>query len=655
MTSALMSIGTRAMFANYAALQTTGNNIANANVDGYSRQQVELSTASGQFTGAGFFGKGVDVDTVTRAHDAFLTREATRAASVSEMDRARFEQLQRLEGVFPLGEAGIGHATNEFLNAMADLASRPQDASARQVVLARAADVAARYADAGGRLDTLQAGVTQDLKASVAQANELAARVAQLNQQIASALGSGHTPNDLLDQRDRVVAELGQHVQLTTIPADDGTLGVFVAGGQRLVLGNQASKLQVATDPMDTTRAAVGIVENGTVRTLDGPLLGGGRIAGLLRFQNDDLAAARNLLGQMAVALAGSVNAQQALGLDARQPPGAGAAIFAAGTPQALAATSNQRDASGNYLASVALDIVDPSQVQAAEYDFRPDPATSGNYLLTRRSDGLVRSIASGDVVDGVRITVGTPAPAATDRFLLQPVTRAATAMQRVLDDPRGVAAASPLSAAAVAGNTGTASVASLRMVSTAANPQLNATVAFTSGTGAYTWELRDRDTDALVSSGTGTWTAGSPITINGAELSLNGVPASGDAFTIGKTVQPAGNNGNALAFVALRDAALVGRTLDGGGSLVGGDTFTDAYASALGDIGVRVQGARTASEISAQVASDAESDRAGNAGVNLDEEAARLIQFQQSYQAAAKVLQVAQSIFDTLLRTAGS
>jgi flagellar hook-associated protein 1 FlgK len=227
--------------------------------------------------------------------------------------------------------------------------------------------------------------------------------------------------------------------------------------------------------------------------------------------------------------------------------------------------------------------------------------------------------------------------------------------MQRVLDDVRGIAAASPLSAAAVPGNTGTAGVAALRMASTAADPQLTATVSFTSATGDYAWELRDRDTDALVSSGTGTWSAGSPIAVNGAELTLNGVPAAGDAFTVGKTVQPAGNNGNALAFVALRDAALVGRTLDGAGNPVGGDTFTDAYAAALGDIGVRVQGARTASEISAQVARSAEHERASKAGVNLDEEAARLIQFQQSYQAAAKVLQVAQSLFDTLLRTTGS
>ncbi len=137
-TSPLMSMGIKAMAANYAALQTTSHNIANANVAGYSRQQVELATAQGQFSGAGFFGKGVNVVAVTRTHNEFLTLEAASARSLAGMDAARLEQLQRLEGFFRSGEAGLGHASSEFLNAMVDLASRPADAAARQVVLARA-------------------------------------------------------------------------------------------------------------------------------------------------------------------------------------------------------------------------------------------------------------------------------------------------------------------------------------------------------------------------------------------------------------------------------------------------------------------------------------------------------------------------------------
>jgi flagellar hook-associated protein 1 FlgK len=654
--SALMSLGMKAMTANYAALATTGHNIANANVAGYSRQQAELATAAGQFTGAGFFGKGVDVRTVTRAHDEFLTREAATSSSLAALDKTRLGLLGQLEGVFPTGEQGVGYAAGQFLNSMVDLSARPADAATRQVVLARAGDVADRFAAAAAQLDTLQLAVHEDLKANVAEVNQLAQSVADLNQRIAAARGLGQPPNDLLDQRERLIGELSQHLQLSTVPADDGSLAVFIAGGQRLVLGTQVQALTLEVDPKDSSRSALGLSENGFVRVLQDQELGGGSIAGLLRFQNQDLSDGRNQLGQLAAALAGKVNEQQALGLDLRDPPGSGAPIFAVGGAKALPEAHNVLDAAGRFIGRVDLTVSDASQLQASEYDMRADPAGApGVWQLTRRSDGLVRNIVSGDTLDGLRIDIGPPAPAATDRFLLQPVTRAANGMQRVLDDVRGLAAALPVSATTSSANTGTASVAALRAVSPSLNANLNAAITFTTDNGDYAWELRDRVTNALVSGGVGVWSAGSPLALNGFELELNGVPKTGDSFSVGKTPYPASNNGNALAFVALRDAALVGRAVQAGGALGGGASITDAYASVMAGIGVRVQGAKSASEISSAVANQAELARSSRSGVNLDEEAARLIQFQQSYQAAAKMLQIAQSVFDTLLQTAAN
>ena len=645
-TSALMSLGTRAMFASYAQLQTTSQNIANANVEGYSRQQVELKTAMGQYTGAGFFGKGVDVATVTRSYDAFLTKEAASTVSAQFFDQTRLDQLNQLESAFPTGTDGVGYAANQFLNAMSDVANNPQDNSARQVVLTRAQDLASRFAAAGEQLDTIQSGVTQDLKNSVITVNGLTSQIAKVNEQIAAVQGFGHTPNDLLDQRDQLISQLSQYMQVTTIPADDGTLGVFIAGGQRLVLGKQAMQLAVVPDAYDPSRAGIGIVEANGTRSLPSDVLTGGSIGGLISFQDKDLQRARDLLGQMASAIASRVNEQQSLGLVLSQPSGTGAPIFSVGAPQALPANTNAKDASGNYAASVGLTVTDASQLQASDYELRADPSGTG-YQLTRLSDGLVRTIADGDVVDGMRIDIGATAPAATDRFLLQPVARAVNGMQVVLDDPRGIAAASPVTGTLGVANTGTASIASLRAVSTSIDPSLTANFSFTSDTGDYSWTLSDG------TSGTGTWTAGQPISLNGFELQLNGVPKNGDTVSVGKTLYPASNNGNALAMVGIRDESLVGRTLQASGTLTGGTTITDAYADAIADIGVRVQSAKSSASISAATAAQAEQARSAKSGVNLDEEAARLIQYQQGYQAAAKVLQIAQQVFDKLLEVA--
>jgi len=548
MASALMNLGSRAMFAAFAQLQTTSHNIANASVAGYSRQEAQLATAKGQFTGAGFFGKGADVATITRAHDAFLTREVATATSLAAGDRARHAHLARLEEVFPSGERGIGHAAGQMLHAMVDLASRPQDLATREVVLARAQEVAVRFASAGGQLDSLQAGVGQDLRLAVERVNELAERVADVNQQIARLQGFGHSPNDLLDERDRLIGRLSEFVAVTTVAADDGTLGVFIAGGQRLVLGNQAQRLTVTPDVIDASRLAIGIAEGSGLRPLSADLLAHGQIGGLLRFQNDDLAAARAALGQMAVAFAARVDGQLASGWDLDGQPGA--PLFQVGAPRVNAASTNAGSA------GIGLQITGAAQLRAEDYELRYD----GSHWHLLRADGGVPAGGPGPMTDaalvagvnvaalGLSLQRSGGLAVAGDRFLLQPVSRAAADMQRVLDDPRGIAAASATQV-----------------------------------------------------------------------------------------------NGNALALAALRDERMVN-----------GETITDAWAGAMATVGVRVQSAATAADISAAVRVAAERQRESRSGVNLDEEAARLIQFQQSYQAAAKVLQVAQQVFDTLLSTAG-
>jgi flagellar hook-associated protein 1 FlgK len=433
-------------------------------------------------------------------------------------------------------------------------------------------------------------------------------------------------------------------VQVSRIEAADGSVGIFVGGGQRLVLGASADRLTVLPDPSDPSRVAVGVIEGPFRRTLDPDTLGGGAIAGLLRFQNDDLVQGRTLLGQLAAALGGAVNQQQALGLTLQPPLGsvAGAALFGIGAPQALAHASNAQPR-----AAVTLTVVDPSALQASEYDLHEDAASPGQWLVTRRADGMRFAISAGDVVDGFRIDFGVPAPASGDRFLLQPVSRVANGFTRLLDDPRDLAAAAPLLAAADPANTGTVAAASLALQAPPL-PGARALISFTDDLGHYSWELRDAG-NALLSSGSGQWQPGQTlpaqaVEINGFTLTLAGVPRSGDRLTVVPT--PAGalasNNGNALALLALRDARLVG-----------GLTVNEQYAQAIASIGVRVQGSRSAAEISSAVAAEAEQARSSESGVNLDEEAARLIQFQQSYQAAAKVLQVAQTLFESLLQAA--
>ena len=345
--------------------------------------------------------------------------------------------------------------------------------------------------------------------------------------------------------------------------------------------------------------------------------------------------------------------------------------MFSVGAPIAIPNANNARAADGSFLSTVSMTVTDGTQLQASDYTLEADPANAGSYVVTRSSDGVKFGMAPdpstpgqyqytrqsdgaalGTSMDGFQISVNGAALGPNDSFQLEPVGRAAIGMTRALDDPNGVAAAAPLTGTLGVDNTGTASIAGLNVVDSSNNPNVSAAITFTDASGGYSYTLTDAAT-GTTTSGTGTWTSGQPISMNGFELNLNGVPASGDTIAVAPTAHPETNNGNALAMVALRDETFVGRTKQVDGSIANGETSTDAYASTLSNIGVRVQSASTAASISAATATSADGAVSNKSGVNLDEEAGRLIQYQQGYQAAAKVLQVAQSIFDTMLQVA--
>ena len=524
MGTALLSIGVRAMAASYAQMQTTSHNIANASVEGFSRQNTVLATAPGQFTGVGYFGRGVNVVTVERIRDAFLTREAAGAKALASMDATRRDRLQQMESMFRSGEQGIGHSISQLFSAFSDLASRPADGASREVVLARAQDMVLRFNEAGEQLSSLQQAVTQEMSASVSAINGIASSIARVNDDIAVAQGLGQTPNDLLDERDRLLSRLSGYVQVSTIASSDGSVGVFVGGGQRLVLGNTAERLQLVPDLFDGARSGIAITEGASLRTLSRASIGGGSVAGLLQFQYDDLPAAMSTLGQLSRAVADAVNDQQELGLNLQPPAGSVASRplfgFTHSTlEQVQPASTNNRDGAGLFTSDVSIEVLDPSQLKATEYELRGDPANAGDWLLHRVPDdgSAPVPVVDGQQIDGFVVHFNS-GPSAGERFLLQPVTSAASGMQRLLSDPLDLAAASPFVASTDPTNVGTIGVSALRMVNPAADLQGTVTIVFTGPDPGdpkkflYDWQLFDGGGIPLGSGNGLTWTPGQPI-----------------------------------------------------------------------------------------------------------------------------------------------
>ena len=624
--SSLLNVGARALLANQIGLATTGHNIANVGTAGYSRQSIVQSQVAGQYSGAGYIGKGVEVVGIERAHNTFLTRQAALAQSVQAMDATRSDRLASLSDIMAGGPSGLGAAVNDLVNAFSDVKSVPTDVTARSVVITRADEMAARFRDSQSRLDDLQRGASAELGSSVTQINALGAQIASLNEQIARSRGDNQSPNDLLDQRDQAMRNLNQQVQATSVTASDGTLSVFV-GSQALVLGASNAAMGVVTAADGSSQLT--LTRGALVGRIDAESLGGGSVAGLLHFQNHDLVEARDGLGRMALAIASEVNAQHRLGVDLDNH--AGGDFF---TP--IAVPNAQPDAGNTGNAVVGASVGDASALVASSYTIRF--GASGSVDVKRLSDGKTQSFTGPTPIqmDGLTIDVASGTAAAGDSFVLRPFAAAAGNMQTAITSPRELAAASAVEARADPANSGSIAVQSI--TASQADPNLGAPVTLTF-TSAGTYDVSGAGTGnptGLV------YTPGQAINFNGWTLTPAGTPKAGDVLTV-QAATPGFtrlNGGNADALLALRD-----KTLFDGAPLV------DGYAALMAQVGTRAQGAQYAAQISGSIAASLESERTSVSGVNLDEEAAKLLQYQQAYQASAKMIQIAQNIFDSLLQ----
>lgn len=676
----LLNVGVSALTANQAALQTIGHNIANVNTPGYSRQTVALETVAGQNRGNGYIGNGVSVATVMRNYSELLNKQSNAANAASAADAARAESLSQMQNVYAGGDAGLGAAITNMMNAFADLEGSPTDATARNVVLTRMSELASRFRASSASLEEQDYVTKQQISNNVIVVNSLASQVATLNTQISRALAAGHSPNDLLDQRDQVIREINQYVKTTQVAADDGSINLFIGGSQALVLGASVGQLSVseATDYPGSGKLSLYFSQpSGEKVELSAAMTAGGEIAGLLKFNNEDLVEGRNLMGRLALAIGTELNTQNNLGLTLSGVPGTD--LFTLPTSMPGYSTITGYDL-GTPSASVAF--TDTHALVASDYKIVFGASHPADTKIVRLSDGKTRSLSdpalgysvngtnSSFTVDGLTFSLDATANSGTkgQSILFKPFGSAASDIKALVYTPDDLAVANPVSAAISQDNGGTLQLQQIKAVGTNAAIGAPVTLTFSVDTaGNITYSATDSagatvQTPQLDSNGkpvldtngdpilvavTGLpYQSGKPMTVNGWQITLNGTPKSGDTVEVSDALDPAlgdswkRNSGNALAFLDLRDAKIFDN----------GTTLSDGFSSAMAVVGTRTQSAQYAAELSANVAASLENERTAVSGVNQDEEAARLLQFQQAYQASAKVIQIAQSLFDNVL-----
>ena len=658
----LMNVGVSALNANQQALTTVGHNIANVNTPGYSRQTVYTNALHGQNMGNGFIGKGVQVATVMRNYSALLNRQSNAANAIHAADTSRLQGLMQMQDVFKGGDGSLGAAVTNMMNAFVDVQAAPSDATGRNVVLTRMSELAARFHAASNMLEEQDYSTAQQLRNNALLVNDKASQVARLNNEISRALATGHQPNDLLDARDQVIREINQYVQTTQVAADDGSISLFVGGSQALVLGINSGQLSVEETkeyPGSQRMALYFSQPGGQQLELTAAMVGGGEIAGLLKFRNEDLAEGRNLLGRLAMTIGHELNLQNQRGLTLNGQQGG--ALFS--LPTTSTGYGNITGYSNIGPGAATTQVMDASKLKPSEYRliFEGSPVAP---VLTRMSDGKVfnatstpplnmGNLATGFDADGLRFIVPAATLAAAvsgNSMLFKPFSTAASEIEALVHNPDELAAASALTANINKNNTGKLQLTQLGANDFTGIPAAQDPVRLTfDGAGQVTYQIYDHLSSTWsAASAPMDYTPGQPITINGWSITLTGTPAAGDTVDVANALDFGEafrlNAGNAGAFLDLRDKKVFDE----------GTTLSDGFSAAMAVVGTRTQSVQLAEKLSSTVAKNLEMDRTAVSGVNLDEEAARLLQYQQAYQASSKVIQIAQSLFDSVLNAVG-
>ncbi len=548
-----LGIGTTALSALQRAISTTGQNIANVNTEGYSRQSVSLSARPAQDIGAGFLGSGVQVTSIDRAYNQFLANDVQQRTASSGYYALYANAAERVDSMLGDPSTSIAKAMDSFFASAEAVANSPTSLPERQVMLSNAETLVQRFDYIVSRVDDVTKEMNSQIAGAVSEINQLAGGIATLNEEIAKVSGrSTGLPNDLLDQRDALLVQLSSLVDTKTLAQDDGSLNVFIGRGQPLVTGTVAETLATQTDPDlgSTSIVTLSAFVAGSSDVSD--FLTGGKLGAALTVADEVVNPTRRELNLLAVGFAETVNAIQEGGDDLQGVNGTALFTETEGVVKTAPSVDDSTANSGN--AAVTFTVTDAKLLTGDSY--RVDYTATGVNLRNLTTDAVTTLGASPATVDGVQITytaqVATGGAGANqgDAFIVDPVFQASRFLEVKIDDPAKIAAAS-----------------------------------------------------------------------------------NGGA---------AGNNSNMLAMIELRDQSLLkGSTA----------TYGEVYNNLLSDVAVRTQRAQSSAETETALLGSALDRQSSLQGVNLDEEAANLVRYQQAYQAAAQIVAVANEVFDTLLR----
>ncbi|AYN09724.1 MULTISPECIES: flagellar hook-associated protein FlgK [Pseudomonas] len=674
--ASLINIGMSGLGAAQSGMYTLGNNIANADVESYSRQQNVQKTKGGQQVGQVFIGSGTTLADVRRVYNAFIENQLRTTTSLSSEASSYLDQITPLDTSLSSSDTGITAALKTFFTAMQDAAAKPAEDSSRQLLLSSAQSLAKRFNTLSSQLNQQLSNVNSNMAGIADQVNNLTKTIAELNTQITRVSATAGQPNDLLDQRDGAVRELNKLIG-TDVVEREGNYDVYLKNGQALVLGKTTQTLGVEPSAADPTRSNL-ILNRGSTKMDITSSATGGELGGLIRYRTDTLDPALNELGRVALAVADAINSQLAQGVD--KNGNFGATLFGdINSAKAISERSIAKSTNSAGSGNLDVTIKDPGKLSTSDYQVTFTSATGYSVRKLPEGTEMGRYDLSDDpapVIDGFTLSLNGGGLAAGDSFKITPTRNAAADIETVLTDPKGLALSSPLTATSGSGNKGTGVISQPTLTSkldiydAAQRSQLQTGLTYSTPvklvfgdntTSPQAYKMYDAKGTEI---GSGTIVPGQENKLqlsvpmvdgNGNslggnftfEMSVSGAPQNGDSYTVGLTGAGSSDNRNAQAIIDLQTKSTIEVGANGKGI-----SFTDAYAKLVSNVGGKAGQAQMDSDATNALHTSALDSRNGLSGVSVDEEVGNLVKFQQYYTASSQIIKAAQETFATLINS---
>lgn len=656
----ILSIGASGLKAFQRSLNTIGNNISNVNTEGYSRQRAVIAANNGTPSPAGFVGSGSRTTTIERLFDQHAINQVRQRTSSTEYFSVFGEFSTQIDNLLADPDAGLSSAVTEFFKTVQDVAVNPSSSPAREGMITQAQSLIDRFQTMSTWFDDLRSAVNTRLENQITSINSLTSSLAELNQEIVTAegLGQGQPPNALLDKRDALITTLSEYVSVTVLAQENGMQNIYIGGGQPIVLGTTSMQLeasQIVDDPMHYDVKYID-PSDPTSKYSIMQSLKGGDIGATVDFRDQILIPAQNQLGRLAYGIALSFNRQYELGMDLNNV--VNQQFFIEPTPDMLSSFANVggQTLSLTPLAATPANMnIDITQLEATDYEITYDGV---NYIarnLDKNTTATMTIAAAGppidfDPMDGWYLSL-TNTPAAGDKFYLRGTRDASRTFDVAITDSNRIAAAFPLRLTEATGNNGTLNLSATSGTLDTIIPEITditdaglqntVLVEFRNIAGGASLPYADEyQVDG------GGWLPYNPlvattVALNGWTLDMQGQMWNGDQFVVEGNIVGASDNRNAALLADLQTQG----TMNGGNS-----TYQEVYSGLVVMVGNRTQQAEISYGAQKALLEQAIELRERISGVNLDEEAANLLRFQQAYTAAAQVIAASDRIFQALL-----